>query len=410
MMQTSGMAMRWSWHVSACHAALFVALSLALMIVGCGSDGDQRKGAAPTDQRQLKPEPALPSEIQSLPPGLIAEQLVDTQDSAVRIAVWGSLIFYAELSTGDIFEIDTQPDVPVVQQIGHIDVVTGGERGLIGLVLSPSFSTDNHLFVMACVAGPERQQVVRFEYLNHALINPSVIVDDLPIGMEHNGGGMAFMRDGTLLIGVGDTGDPDLAQMDGELAGRILRYNADGTIPASNPDPASPEYCRGLRNPFGLFSSSERDAVYCTDNGPTSDDTLCFIQAGRNFGWPMLPPGTPSASSGLVLRTWHEVIAPTGISFTSAFNALDASFADSLYVCSYVDNQVLRLRMSGAFRTDVDEESVFLHFADDGFANKPLSVTEFDADTLIVSTFDSIFWVRPWGSRSSDYELSMIGE
>ena len=73
-------------------------------------------------------------------------------------------------------------------------------------------------------------------------------------------------------MSLGDTGDPALAQDPASLAGKVLRYTADGDLPADNPDPARPLWCRGLRNTFTLALHPVTGGVFGADNGPDEDD------------------------------------------------------------------------------------------------------------------------------------------
>jgi glucose/arabinose dehydrogenase len=96
------------------------------------------------------------------------------------------------------------------------------------------------------------------------------LLDIQPSGaaLLHNGGTIRFGIDGKLYIAVGDGGTPSNAQSLGNLKGKILRINKDGSIPADNPfyqavtDINRAIWARGLRNPFSLCSTSLRQAAY----------------------------------------------------------------------------------------------------------------------------------------------------
>jgi glucose/arabinose dehydrogenase len=185
---------------------------------------------------------------------------------------------------------------------------------------------------------------------------------------------------------VGDSDRADSAQEEGALSGRVLRYTAAGGVPADNPSPGSPEWCRGLRNTFAICVHPTTGGLFGADNGPASDDELNFLQPGKNFGWPSLPAGTPGGDVGFRITRWMDVIVPTALSWSG-----DAA----LYLTAYDDGSVRRLLLSGAARTDLDAEETILRFREDGLSNKPLDVEVLPDGSLLVSTFTAIWRLTP---------------
>ncbi len=59
-------------------------------------------------------------------------------------------------------------------------------------------------------------------------------LDPLFTSLYHNGGAMAFGPDGKLCIGVGENVMPQLSQDMTSRFGKMLRINADGSIPTDN--------------------------------------------------------------------------------------------------------------------------------------------------------------------------------
>jgi len=345
----------------------------------------------------------FPHGVELAADGFYVEKLHSGLDVPVRMAqapLPDGRVFYAELGTGSIRTLNADLSLnPTVW--ATVPVATGGERGLIGLALSPNFLTDGFVYVVACVDVPDnRNQVIRLTENTQTKLGGSatIIVDNLPQGAIGNGGEILFLADGTFLLSIGDNGNENLAQDDQSLAGRVLRYNADGTIPADNPNPASPEYVRGLRNSFGMTRNPLTGGVFATENGPAADDELNFIQPGRNFNWPAEPVGLPAAQFGLTLRRWNEVIAPTGIVF-----ARDPAFGSSqvypsteyaLLIGAYVEAEVVRLVMSGAAYADIDSEDILIRFENVGVSNKPLDLIELHDFSVLVSTFEGIWRLR----------------
>jgi glucose/arabinose dehydrogenase len=334
--------------------------------------------------------PTLPPEVLFLEDGFAIEAFASGLEAPAKMdfAPDGRL-FFNELATGRV-RVLSSAGVLDPTPFAEVTISTGGERGLLGLALAPDFETAETVYVFASVPSPLENRVLRLD----AGGGETVIVGGLPIGNIHNGGDIRFGPDGMLYVSVGDTGDSDLAQTDGVLAGRMLRYRPDGTIPLDNPDPASPEWCRGLRNSFDMAFHPVTGGLFASENGPTFGDEVNLIRAGKNFEWPSLPPGFPGSEIGTRVTDWTPVIAPTGIAFVAG-GAFGPGYEGDLFVCGYVDADVRRLALSGPSGADLDEEVPFLAFVDGpGVANKPLDVVEGPDGALYVSTFTAIW--RVW--------------
>lgn len=111
---------------------------------------------------------------------------------------------------------------------------------------------------------------------------------------RHYGARMAWRSDGTLLLAIGDRGaEPSRAQDPKDHAGKVLRLNADGSVPADNPfvgrADAHPEiYSLGHRNIQGLVVAPGTDQAWSTEHGERGGDELNLIRAGQNYGWPIV--------------------------------------------------------------------------------------------------------------------------
>ncbi len=344
--------------------------------------------------------PALPAGIIELTDGFEAQSFLTDLAVPVKLAFTpdGRLLFN-ELTTGNI-RIVSAAGTLVTQPFATLTIVTGGERGIAGLAVAPDFATSGFVFAYASAPAdggrPERNRVVRLTATGDVGDDPTVILDDLPIGVLHNGGALKFGPDDQLYVSVGDATVPALSQTDGARGGRVLRIAADGTIPADNPIPNDPEWCRGLRNTFGMAFHPRTGGLFLSENGPTANDELNFAQKGKNFGWGPVPPGLPEFLIGLRIQDWTPVIVPTGITFVAP-TTFGVEFQDDLFVCSYDLAEVRRVLLSGSALTDLDEEIPFLRFDDpEAIANKPLDIIEGPGGWLYVSTFTGIWRVRRW--------------
>jgi glucose/arabinose dehydrogenase len=223
------------------------------------------------------------------------------------------------------------------------------ERGLLGLAISPTFTSDRYVYAFYSDTNYTQQHVVRFTDCGGTGSNATNIVM-LPSGSDccHKGGRLAFGADGKLYVTLGEEHDAPVAQDTGDLRGKVLRYNPDGSIPADNPFGANnPVWAYGLRNPFGIaFSATGQLAI--TNNGPSGDagspgtgyDTMIEnVTKGAQYQWPLcygyshplaqsscgnaIPPDYSSEQSTLV---------PTGMTFVDSNGP--SGYAGHLVFCT----------------------------------------------------------------------------
>ena len=351
--------------------------------------------------------PALPAAFASLAEGFTAEVVIEPgAPSPAKIAKFAlappldGRIFYLEVDTGQVRVIDPVSGLLATPFV-TLDVMQGGHMGLLGLVLAPDFGVSGHVYVLACIPGTampptsDRIQVLRYTDVGSIGTNETIVLDDLPVaepGGINNGGELLFDASGRLLVSLGDVMVPSNAQADTSvsLAGKVLRYDV-GVIPAvaasGNPMANDPEWCRGLRNTFGLAVHPTTGNVYGADNGDAADDALNFLQPGKNFGWGGTPP--PS-EKGFTMRPYPTVVVPTALCWHDG-TTWGAAFEDNLFMTTYADHEIRRFVVSGVDHTDIDSESVFAAFVVSGTANHPLDVCRAVDGSLYVSTFSGIY-------------------
>lgn len=169
-----------------------------------------------------------------------------------------------------------------------------GEGGLLGMVLDPAFTTNNYLYIVYCyyLSGqPQtvqnyREKVVRYTYdgANNTLNSPFVLLENILGWSTHNGSRLQFGPDGKIYMTTGDAQALSTPQDDNALTGKILRMNADGSIPADNPIDGNYMWSKGHRNPQGLVFAN--GILYSSEHGPSTNDEMNIIEKGRNYGWP----------------------------------------------------------------------------------------------------------------------------
>ena len=169
------------------------------------------------------------------------------------------------------------------------DVAKFSEAGMLGLALDPNFDKNHFIYVYYTYVdtkGSLWNKVVRLEEQDNIASNEEVLVDKIPGAATHNGGRIKFAPDGKLYITTGDAADLSLPQNLNSLAGKILRINANGSIPDDNPFPNSPVYSYGHRNPQGISWRPSTKELYSTEHGPVGNDEINVIKPGMNYGWP----------------------------------------------------------------------------------------------------------------------------
>lgn len=200
-----------------------------------------------------------------------------------------------------------------VTTIGTVPGVRpAGEGGLHGLAVSPNFNNDRLIYAYFTAANDNR--VVRMTF-NNGLGTPQTIVSGIPKANIHNGGRLAFGPDGMLYISTGDANQSSRAQSMSSLGGKILRVTPTGAAAPGNPTSGSRIWTLGHRNVQGLaFDGAGR--LYASEFGQNTWDELNLIQAGRNYGWPIVEGRANDPRFVNPLVQWSPSQAsPSGIAF-----------------------------------------------------------------------------------------------
>lgn len=192
------------------------------------------------------------------------------------------------------------------------------QDGLLGLAFHTDFmkgTGNDFVYVVftyddAPGTALERRMAVRryrYDSTSRALVEPRDILTGLPTHDDHVAGRLAFGAGRRLYLSIGDQGSnfggnrcnanhaqdlPTAAQVRAKdwsrYQGKILRIELDGSIPADNPaidGVRSHVYSYGHRNPLGLVVAPD-GRLYESEHGPSTDDEVNLIEAGRNYGWP----------------------------------------------------------------------------------------------------------------------------
>lgn len=226
---------------------------------------------------------------------------------------------------------------------GVPEVLAQGQGGLLDISLHPNFAQNRFVYLTYAsgTSDANRTRLARGTFDGQALRDVKVIfeVTQAKSGTQHFGSRLTWLPDGTMLLAIGDGGNPPVS-LDGDLIrkqaqnlrsrlGKIVRLNDDGTIPKDNPfvtnanaDPAIWSY--GHRNIQGLAFDPTTRRVWVTEHGARGGDELNLVQAGQNFGWPVVtfsreyfgPEITDERSRpGMVdpKTVWTPATAPSGL-------------------------------------------------------------------------------------------------
>ena len=194
------------------------------------------------------------------------------------------------------------------------------EGGLLGLALDPEFEKNNFLYLYQTYFDFElhHNKVVRYTVSNNQLTDEQILIDKIPGAVWHDGGRIKFGPDEKIYITTGDSTNANLSQKIDSLAGKILRINADGTIPSDNPFESSPVFSYGHRNPQGI-DWNENGVLVSSEHGPSGEkgyahDEINVIEPGKNYGWPVIVGDSNNLKyTNPILHSGDVTWAPSGL-------------------------------------------------------------------------------------------------
>ena len=128
-----------------------------------------------------------------------------------------------------------------------------------------------------------------------------------------NASRIVFGRDGMIYmtVGVGDPPGATQAQDPNSLAGKVLRLRDDGSVPTDNPFVGRTGYrpeifTMGHRNALGLVLNPVTGEIWECENGPNGGDEINVLQAGKNYGWPVVSFGRFYLGPRVTEKPWQE--------------------------------------------------------------------------------------------------------
>lgn len=315
-------------------------------VLGSGSASSQGSALTPVPTRE-PPERDPPYSYVGLPVGARLEHVVSGIDGPTAIdGTIDGKIFIAEQFTGAVRvsfggtllakPFFVVPDLHTEAEPGFVT-----ELGLVGLIVEPREPGKELSLLLYYSAksqdGDRSTKLVRVrdDGKGNGVLQETLMEIPLTPVCCHIGGSLAWMNDGTLLVGVGDHDANGDAQKLDSIAGKILRLTKTGTAPPDNPfvgvEGADPRiYALGLRNPFGVAVDPEGPA-YVLDNGHIGNDTVHELHAGANYGWPPTSlNGDETIETPLV--TYYESLGLAGM---AVYRGKLAEFDGDLFYCQF---------------------------------------------------------------------------
>lgn len=302
------------------------------------------------------PSPPLSSPPLSSPPSIEVSEKQAASDDAFQITTvmtgldhpWGmdwlpdGSMLITERS-GTLWHVQ-EGNVPTAVT-GLPDIFVRGQGGLLDIAIHPQFDQNGWIYFSYSSGTNQANhtRITRAELREFQLQNSEVVfqVSQLKPQTQHFGSRLTWLPDETLLISIGDGGNPPVS-LEGEVIrlqaqnlashlGKIIRINDDGSIPSDNPfvaeeagvaDPFVWSY--GHRNIQGLAHDPITNQVWASEHGARGGDEINRIDPGQNYGWP-LATHSQEYSGGAISPTqslpgmidplviWTPSIAPSGL-------------------------------------------------------------------------------------------------
>jgi aldose sugar dehydrogenase len=254
----------------------------------------------------------------------------------------GRLLITAKHGTLHVLTDGRSEEVPLQ---GLPRVFSDGQGALMDIALHPRFSDNRRIYMTMSTGTKEENRtiLVRGVFDGRAIggIETLFQVEPAKSAGQHFGARLLWLPDGTLLMSIGDGGNPpqriggmlarDQAQNLASHLGSIVRLTEDGKPAPNNPflerRNAKPElWTHGNRNIQGLARDPESGRVWANEHGPRGGDELNLIERGGNYGWPLHtfgrdyrtgePIGEKHVDGILYPKAvWTPATAPSGLAF-----------------------------------------------------------------------------------------------
>ena len=354
---------------------LLLTTALATLVAACGGGEGQAaaQAGAPLETKPANAPDQKPAFAgQTRAPAVNSNVAYEVQTVAEGLnKPWGlaflpdGRLLITEKSSGQLRILGT--DGKLSAPVAGLPAVDGrNQGGLLGLAVDPKFAQNGLIYWSYSepqAQGANNTAVARGKLVDGKVENVQVIFHQTPsmASTLHFGGRLVFAKDGTLFITTGERsilpGRVQAQQLDGTL-GKVVRINADGSIPKDNPFVGKPGvkpeiWSYGHRNIQSAALDPKTGKLWEVEHGARGGDELNQPEKGKNYGWPTITYGVEysgkTIGEGLTAKDgleqpvyyWDPVIGPSGMAFYDA--SLFPAWKDSVFVGSLAQKHLARL-------------------------------------------------------------------
>jgi glucose/arabinose dehydrogenase len=333
----------------------------------------QQGGVDPRPPNAQNQKPAFPEQTRAPEEALgVAFEVATVAEGLVN--PWGM----AFLPDGRMLVTERPGRLRIVEKDGKLgepiaglpEVDARGQGGLLDILLDPSFASSRMAYW--CYAEPREGGANNTAVARGRLSDDGVRVENVQVVFHqapslnsrlHFGCRLVWRRDRTLFVTLGDRSIPEgrmqAQRMDG-LLGKVVRINADGSIPKDNPfvgkEGTRPEiWSIGHRNIQAATLHPSTGDLWEIEHGTRGGDELNRVERGKDYGWPTIAYGIEynggpitggiTQQSGLEQPAyyWDPVIAPSGMTFYTG--SLFPRWKGSLFVGGLASTNLVRLTL-----------------------------------------------------------------
>ena len=249
------------------------------------------------------------------------------------------------------------------------EIYKRGQGGLLDVALHPDYENTGWIYISyASDEGDDKggnTALMRAKLKDDALIDNELLYKATPNTTkgQHFGSRIEFDNEGFLYLTIGDRGDRDTNPQDiTRDGGKVYRFNDDGSIPEGNPfvgEEGAKEaiYSYGHRNPQGMDKHPQTGEIWVHEHGPRGGDEINKVEAGANYGWPVVTYGINYSGTEITDKTemegmtqpvyyWVPSIAPSGMTFVSS-DTYGADWKGSILAGALKFQYLERLAMDG---------------------------------------------------------------
>lgn len=294
---------------------------------------------------------------------------------------------------------EKQSDIEVK---GLPKIHANNQGGLLDVALHPDFANNSYIFFT--FSNPEGKgkgsntalMRAKLDLKTNQLTDKKVMYK----GLENSTKGSHYgsritINGGHIYFSIGDRGSRDLNPQNlSRDGGKIYRLNLDGSIPSDNPffknDKANKAiFSYGHRNPQGLITLGTTGQVWSHEHGPKGGDEVNLIEAGKNYGWPVISYGinyNGTTFTDITSRKgmeqpklyWQPSIAPSGMAFINSKKypqwdnkvLLGSMKFDHLVLLEIINNKIVKqtklLADIGRVRNVIQGKDGYIYLGVDG--------------------------------------------